>query len=82
MQLLVCSKSRALDTGQCCTNLNCESEGGKKRKEGKKEEKSEPTQTRWGFDSATAVAARVASVAATENFIAMEGVKHKMCPYT
>jgi hypothetical protein len=50
---------------------------GRDEQKGRKEEKHEPTQTWWGFDlviigTAIAVAARVASDAATENFMAME----------
>ena len=53
---------------------------GRDEQKGRKEEKHEPTQTWWGFDlaivgTAIAVAARVASDAATENFMAMEGVR-------
>jgi hypothetical protein len=56
---------------------------GRDEQKGRKEEKHEPTQTWWGFDlvivgTAIAVAARVASDAATENFMAMEGVRHKI----
>jgi hypothetical protein len=48
---------------------------GRDEQKGRKEEKHEPTQTWWGFDLAIAVAARVASDAATKNFMAM---RHKI----
>jgi hypothetical protein len=56
---------------------------GRDEQKGRKEEKHEPTQTWWGFDpaivgTAIAVAARVASDAAAENFMAMEGVRPKI----
>jgi hypothetical protein len=56
---------------------------GRDEQKGRKEEKREPTQTWWGFDpaivgTAIAVAARVASDAAAENFMAMEGVRPKI----
>jgi hypothetical protein len=37
-----------------------------------------PTQTLCGFGSATAVTARVASGAATENLIAKKGIENRM----
>ena len=58
---------------------------GRDEQKGRKGEEHEPTQTWWGFDLAivgtaiaVSVAARVASVAATENFMATEGVRHKI----
>ena len=69
MQLLVCSKSRALDRGQRYTNLNCEErKKSKEEKQRRQGEKSEPTQTLWGLGAA---AARIAHDAATEIFMAI-----------